>query len=161
MDADDFGLLRNLQRDEVLNVPRMDGSVEDATRLCPMLAVAITESGSAEPVESGPIRFVMRNGTVANGVAPPMWLTPSANEDAAGTPKGDMQKMLGNHPLIRGTTPEEWRSGTLNPRWVEWLMGWPIGQSSLLPLETDRFLQWLQKHGEFSKKGVDSRTSAE
>jgi len=36
-----------------------------------------------------------------------------------------MQKMLGNHPAVRGTTKEEWASGTLNPTWVEWLMGYP------------------------------------
>ena len=35
----------------------------------------------------------------------------------------------------------------LNPDWVEWLMGWPIGQTALKPLETDRFHEWLQQHG--------------
>lgn len=54
-----------------------------------------------------------------------MFPTPTANEDAAGTPNGKMQKMLGNHPAVRGTTKEEWASGTLNPTWVEWLMGYP------------------------------------
>jgi hypothetical protein len=57
----------------------------------------------------------------------PMWPTPTANEDAAGTPNGKMQTMLGNHPEIRGTTPEQLAIGTLNPTWVEWLMGFPIG----------------------------------
>jgi len=28
--------------------------------------------------------------------------------------------------------------GTLNPDWVEWLMGWPIGWTDLKPLETDK-----------------------
>lgn len=28
--------------------------------------------------------------------------------------------------------------GLLNPTWVEWLMGWPIGWTDLKPLETDR-----------------------
>lgn len=37
--------------------------------------------------------------------------------------------------------------GQLNPNWVEWLMGWPIGWTDLEPLETDRFQQWLEKHG--------------
>ena len=60
-----------------------------------------------------------------------MWPTPTANEDAAGTPKGKMQKMLGNHPEVRGKTPEEWKSGQLNPTWVEWLMGYPGGWTDL------------------------------
>src|SRR5690625_3222590 len=39
--------------------------------------------------------------------------------------------------------------GQLNPPWVEWLMGWPIGQTDLNPLETDRFQSWLQQHSIF------------
>jgi hypothetical protein len=78
-----------------------------------------------------------------------MWLTPQANEDACGTPAGKMQKMLGNDPRIRGTTPEEWGRGTLNPTWVEWLMGWPLGYTDLKPLETDKFPQWRHSHGGF------------
>ena len=30
-------------------------------------------------------------------------------------------------------------SGQLNPTWVEWLMGWPLGWTELKPLETDKF----------------------
>lgn len=37
--------------------------------------------------------------------------------------------------------------GKLNPTWVEWLMGWPIGWTDLKPLETDKYQQWLQLHG--------------
>lgn len=32
-----------------------------------------------------------------------------------------------------------WPGGKLNPAWVEWLMGWPIGWTALKPLETVRF----------------------
>jgi hypothetical protein len=35
----------------------------------------------------------------------------------------------------------------LNPDWVEWLMGWPIGQTDLSPLATARFQSWLRSHG--------------
>jgi len=37
--------------------------------------------------------------------------------------------------------------GQLNPTWVEWLMGWPIGWSALRPLAKDRFRLWLEQHG--------------
>ena len=60
-----------------------------------------------------------------------LWPTPTANEDAAGTPAGKMQRQLGNHPDIRGKTPEEWERGSLNPQWVEWLMGYPVGYTDL------------------------------
>lgn len=34
----------------------------------------------------------------------------------------------------------------LNPAWVEWLMGWPIGHTELKPLATDKFREWQQQH---------------
>lgn len=48
-----------------------------------------------------------------------------------------------------GHTPQlpEVVGGQLNPDWVEWLMGWPIGWSDCAPLATDRFPQWLHSHG--------------
>ena len=84
---------------------------------------------------------------LTSGTGSGSWLTPSANEDAAGTPNGKMQRMLGNCVEVRGETPEEWASGTLNPPWVEWLMGWPIGWTDLKPLETARFRKWPHSHG--------------
>ena len=54
------------------------------------------------------------------------WPTPQASEHHAGKPGGKMQKMLGNHPDVRGTG-----GGTLNPTWVEWLMGYPKGWTDL------------------------------
>lgn len=47
-------------------------------------------------------------------------------------------------------TEEERRSmragngGQLNPDWVEWLMGWPIGYTDLKLLAMDRFHRWLR-----------------
>ena len=40
---------------------------------------------------------------------------------------------------------------SLNPSWVEWLMGWPIGWTDLKPLAMDKFQQWLRSHGNCSK----------
>lgn len=36
--------------------------------------------------------------------------------------------------------------GQLNPPWVEWLMGWPIGWTDSRPLEMDKFQSWQQAH---------------
>jgi hypothetical protein len=36
---------------------------------------------------------------------------------------------------------------SLNPNWVEWLMGWPIGWTDLRPLATARFHNALHLHG--------------
>jgi DNA (cytosine-5)-methyltransferase 1 len=55
--------------------------------------------------------------------------------------------------LKKNTTIEEARQmgagngGKLNPTWVEWLMGWPLGWTDLKPLEMDKFQKWLEQHG--------------
>ena len=44
---------------------------------------------------------------------------------------------------------EDQNGGPLNPTWVEWLMGWPIGWTSCDVLATDKFHRWQQKHGNY------------
>lgn len=41
------------------------------------------------------------------------------------------------------------KNGRLNPTWVEWLMGWPLGWTELQPLETGKFHEWWRQHGGF------------
>lgn len=36
--------------------------------------------------------------------------------------------------------------GRLNPRWVEWLMGWPIGWVSCDSLAMDKYRSWQRQH---------------
>jgi hypothetical protein len=147
--AKDFGRLRHSIQEQQRPEQMMDGNANGAIEKLCLDANATTESGSVMNVENGHTRFIMMNGTVALTAAPKMWLTPQANEDAAGTPNGNMQRMLGNHPLIRGTTLEQWKSGTLNPMWIEWLMGFPLGWTDCDALVTDKFQQWLRSHGNY------------
>ena len=37
--------------------------------------------------------------------------------------------------------------GQLNPTWVEWLMGWPLGWTDCAASATDKFRQWCASHG--------------
>ena len=46
-----------------------------------------------------------------------------------------------------GTENPDKPAAKLNPTWVEWLMGWPLGWTDLKPLETGRFRSWQQQHG--------------
>ena len=39
----------------------------------------------------------------------------------------------------------------LNPVWVEWLMGWPLGWTDLKPLEMGKFQEWQQQHSACSE----------
>ena len=77
------------------------------------------------------------------------WLTPSANEDAAGSLKGNMQNML-THQVKRADLEGAANGGQLSADWVDWLMGWPVGWSGLERLETVKFQTWLAAHGSCS-----------
>ena len=65
------------------------------------------------------------------------WLTPSANEDAAGTLAGNMQNMLSHQVQEALSGNESSKSDQtlprLNPKFVEWMMGWPEGWICLAP----------------------------
>lgn len=56
----------------------------------------------------------------------------------------DLVSVIKMRPLPDGSEPPQ--SGHLNPEWVEWFMGWPIGWTELKPLEMDRFHEWRQQH---------------
>lgn len=62
---------------------------------------------------------------------------------------GVMSQIRLSQAVKHFAAPED-TDGPLNPSWTEWLMGWPIGQTDLKPLETAKFQEWLQQHGEFS-----------
>lgn len=63
------------------------------------------------------------------------WPTPRAGRDT-------LCGGVGHRKMLQGTELETGR-GQLNPDWVEWLMGWPIGWTSLEPLSADNFAQWF------------------
>lgn len=103
------------------------------------LRTAGTASSSLDwptPTQKNSPRHTTTTGVMHSGTslvdAIRLWPTPTANEDACGTPNGKMQRMLGNHPEIRGpldpdnSKPSGSRS-VLNPQFVEALMGFQIG----------------------------------
>ena len=70
-----------------------------------------------------------------------LWPTPTAH---LAKETNAPSEALRNEPSLSSRV-----GGTLNPMWVEWLMGWPLGWTDLKPLETDRFQQWQQQHGDY------------
>jgi len=73
--------------------------------------------------------------------ANPIWPTPTAhNAKETNAPS----EALRNEPTLASRV-----GGHLNPTWVEWLMGWPLGWTDLKPLETGKFQEWQQQHSNF------------
>jgi DNA (cytosine-5)-methyltransferase 1 len=80
-----------------------------------------------------------------------MWPTPNAsdNRDRGNLSDPAIQRRikLGKQVGLTMAVKENKGGGTLNPTWVEWLMGWPLGWTDLKPSETDKYQQWLRQHG--------------
>ena len=88
------------------------------------------------------------------GAATDYWPTPTARDSK---PRGPSEmnrrspglSALAFYPTPRtsrtgdadnhGKMPQEFRSGMLNPRWVEWLIGLPIRWARLEPSETESY----------------------
>mgnify|MGYP000429162195 CR=1 FL=1 len=85
-----------------------------------------------------------RNGLPAAAKA---WPTPTVNDSKNCTLPPSQVK----HDNIPGALLRdgEKAGGQLNPTWVEWLMGWPLGWTDLKPLETDRCRNAQRRHGGF------------
>lgn len=83
-----------------------------------------------------------QGGTLIDEVrARKLWPTPDAHGWKSG-PRGNGTgggEMLSNTVVVDG---EEDRIGTLSPAWAEWLMGWPIGWSSLDALDEREIEYW-------------------
>lgn len=64
-------------------------------------------------------------------------------QQSARAPAGQVVTLSGAQRIA---SPSGATGGKLNPAWVAWLMNWPIGWTSLEPLETDRWQQWCRSH---------------
>lgn len=76
-----------------------------------------------------------------------MWPTPVATMSKGSSPAALTRKNgqdRSNDRLDHAVMASD--GGQLNPDWVEWLMGWPIGHTDLKPLATARYQEWQQQH---------------
>jgi hypothetical protein len=73
------------------------------------------------------------------------WPTPTAHNAKETNAPSEGKR---NEPTLASRV-----GGKLNPTWVEWLMGWPLGWTDLKPLEMDKFQQWQQQHLHYSLQG--------
>ncbi len=66
------------------------------------------------------------------------WSTPKARDFRNPGGQSENKRHTPDLPTLVG--------GPLNPEWVEWLMGWPIGWTALDALEMAKFQSWQRQH---------------
>ncbi len=86
-------------------------------------------------------RGASKNSGDGLATAVKMWATPTCHDR-----KGQSGAKRGRNAQ-GGECLTQQAGGTLNPMWVEWLMGWPMGWTDYAPLAMDKFQQWLDLHG--------------
>lgn len=88
--------------------------------------------GNLYVTETGTVRHMRPDGKSSNrGLAASAAMWPTARDWRSGK-ASQATHDRNSRPL------SEQIGGLLNPTWVEWLMGWPIGWTDLKPLETGR-----------------------
>jgi hypothetical protein len=77
------------------------------------------------------------------------WPTPQAsdNRDRGNLSSNCVQRRIEIGKQVSLSQSVSNTSGQLNPTWVEWLMGWPLGWTDLKPLEMDKSLYVQQQLG--------------
>ena len=76
-----------------------------------------------------------------------MWPTPQASDNRnrgnQDTPAIARRTEAGKQVMLSMMMT----GGQLNPTWVEWLMGWPLGWTDLEPLATDKYRSAQPRRG--------------
>jgi len=98
-----------------------------------------TITGGAEDA-SNKIRPSGHRGQTNLAGAVKKWPTPQAsdNRDRGNMSNPSIQRRVAIGKQIMLSQSVDPISGQLNPTWVEWLMGWPLGWTDLKPLEMDK-----------------------
>lgn len=106
----------------------------------PMLGRLTSETGFgfwptpvASDTSSRNVKY--QQGGMPLSLAVKLWPTPTGGGKSKTTCLGDWGGS-GSRKKLRGMVSEKELFGPLNPDWVEWLMGWPIGHTDLKPSET-------------------------
>ncbi len=100
-----------------------------------------------------PMFGMMRDGVLLDAGVLGLRMTAKERGCSLGTPTAEMTHR--SKRFLEGSdrlpTPREAAGGTPNPEWIEWLMGWPIGMTGIEPQATDKFQQWCDSHGIYSR----------
>ena len=149
-------------RDQMTSDRETDSRLEDVVSMWPTPDVGEAMGGRSARGQSKEGKQSVKAATIALAVQ--LWLTPTVSDFRGSGPtllRSD-GKMRGDRldyateqifplsrqdqtPLTSGE-PSSKPTRTLNPRFVEWLMGLPQGWTSCGHLATESFRRWLQEH---------------
>lgn len=131
---------------------RMNTSTSAGSIPRPTLALMARKSLWPTPTVCGNYNRKGVSATSGDGLATAvkMWPTPQASDNRdrgnLSTPAIARRVEIGKQvSLSMCVSP---MNGRLNPQWVEWLMGWPIGHTDLKQSETVKFPNAVQQPGE-------------
>jgi len=132
-----WGMMRSGVLWERITPPRLTSGTESGSWPTPRKSPGMA-SGTMEQV----LRTVERNGYTSRleEAVALRWATPQARDFRTGS-------------TDRWDNPERSRNlndqigGQLNPNWVEWLMGWPLGWTDCAASATAKFQEWCHSHG--------------
>jgi len=106
-----------------------------------------SNKGGSDPSDPSDPRGWSRGGkerlTLHGMAKAERWPTPKARDARAPGGRAEQARRSPDLPTRVG--------GPLNPDWVAWLMGFPIGWTDSAPLGTQSFQQWLAAHGLISQ----------
>jgi hypothetical protein len=125
-----------------------------------------TATGSKASGANYPSTATHQQGTTLTDAAVRQWATPTASENANRTTKTRPSEADGHGATLAGQAnerlwaptpphaptqppgpPSRAQGRTLNPRFVEWLMGWPIGWSDCGSAAMESYRTWLLARG--------------
>jgi hypothetical protein len=131
------------------------GATESCPRLMSALRTGVTAGGALQgvptPTVCGNYNRKGASQTSGDGLATfaAKWPTPRARdcqpEGLAGGMRRMEKKSTNSRPLREQIGASD--GGPLNPAWVEWLMGWPIGHTASSASETVKSRSALRRRG--------------
>lgn len=89
-------------------------------------------------------REVVTLDEISSPAARRTWATPLASDWKSHSPA---KQATNSRPLREQIGASD--GGALNPPWVAWLMGWPLGHTKLPPLAMDKFLYARRRRGKY------------
>lgn len=126
-----WGLMRDGELFQQPTPARLTSAKESGLWLTPTAQDAKNNGGPAQ----------MERNTLPLNAEVKRWPTPTALTNTGGAAMCRWGGSGARAKLHTMTTPEE-INGALHPEWVEWLMGWPVGWTSLNLLDDAQVLPW-------------------